>query len=234
MIDGDSNREYLGLLIETDALVKMLHDSRFTIVDTRSNEEYIRGHIPNSVNVPNNTIKAQDNPTHVMQGGELSSLMLSLGINDNTHVIAYDDNFGLNATRLWWVLEYSGHTACSILDGGWVKWVNEEKEISAAIPDISGDGTFTTKLKDEVFCDIDRLKRSIKDESVFLWDVRSEAEYAGDNARNNNRVGHVPGAINLEWLNSVDNSTHVFKSTRDIRNMFLDIGIDLSKEIITY
>lgn len=230
----EPKQEHLGLLIGTDELVQLVNDSRFTIVDTRSREEYNSGHIPNSVNIPNNTVKGQDDPVHVMQGEELISLMLSLGIKDDTHVIAYDDNLGLNATRLWWVLDYNGHAACSVLDGGWVKWIKEEKEVTTQVPEVSGDGSFTIRLNPEMFCDIDRLKRSINNDSIALWDVRSDAEYTGDNTRNNNRVGHIPGAINLEWLNSVDRTTHEFKSRSDIRDMLLDRGIDLNKEIITY
>ena len=118
MVGYEPKQEYLGLLIDTDELAQLVNDSRFTIVDTRSHEEYILGHVPNSVNIPNNTVKGQSDPVHVMQGEELISLMLSLGIKEDTHDIAYDGNFGMSATRLWWVLDYNGHSVLSLMVGG--------------------------------------------------------------------------------------------------------------------
>ena len=48
---------------------------------------------------------------------------------DETHVIAVDHMGGQFATRLWWALTYYGHDDVSVLDGGWNRWVEEDRPI---------------------------------------------------------------------------------------------------------
>ena len=49
----------------------------------------------------------------------------SLGIGDDTLVVAYDNNMSLHAARFWWTQSYYGHRNVKVLDGGWRGWVSE-------------------------------------------------------------------------------------------------------------
>ena len=57
--------------------------------------------------------------------------MATRGIGDASHVVVYDHMGGQFATRLWWSLVYYGHDAVSVLDGGWNRWVEEGRPVSA-------------------------------------------------------------------------------------------------------
>ncbi len=51
-----------------------------------------------------------------------------LGIDENTHVVVYDNNerYGmLAAPRVWWTFRVFGHDKVSIMDGGLPKWLKE-------------------------------------------------------------------------------------------------------------
>ncbi|GIT02137.1 MAG: hypothetical protein CM1200mP27_07620 [Chloroflexota bacterium] len=56
----------------------------------------------------------------------------------------------------------------------------------------------------------------------MVWDVRSDGEWDGSNSRGNKRVGHVPGAVHLEWFNLMDSETNEFKSAADIRRILTE------------
>ena len=48
-----------------------------------------------------------------------------LGIASGVQVVAYDQENGMFASRLWWLLRWLGHDAVAVLDGGFKKWTAE-------------------------------------------------------------------------------------------------------------
>src|SRR5574342_46464 len=117
------------LLAETAWLEQHLNDADLRIVDLRSQEAYAAGHIPGAVWLDG---KRLDDPEtgYVPKPQGFAALMGSLGIGDHTQVVAYDDQGGLWATRLWWALDYYRHTKAKVLDGGWNKWTGEGRRNS--------------------------------------------------------------------------------------------------------
>ena len=76
---------------------------------------------------------------------------------------------------------------------------------------------------------------NIKDlRGVIIWDVRSKEEYTGENDRGNKFKGHIPGATHLEWLNLVDETTHLLKPAKELLSLLRDHGITKDKRIHSY
>src|SRR5215831_16673739 len=47
-----------------------------------------------------------------------------MGIDSQCQVVAYDDAGGnMAAVRLWWLLQWAGHDAVAVLDGGFKEWL---------------------------------------------------------------------------------------------------------------
>ena len=44
-------------------------------------------------------------------------------LTGNIQVVAYDQNTGMFASRLWWLLRWLGHDAVAVLDGGLARWL---------------------------------------------------------------------------------------------------------------
>ncbi|MBI2855322.1 MAG: sulfurtransferase [Chloroflexi bacterium] len=234
MFSQGSERGLPGLLVDTDWLYQHLHDPKLRVVDTGPNSRYADSHVPGAINIPHNYIKDANDSTHVMPPGQFADIMGRLGISDDTHVIAYDDNDSLHAARLWWVLDYYGHSHCSVLDGGWVKWLAEGRPVSTEVPAFSASAPFTPVPNPDVFCSIDHLKGCVGNEGTIVWDVRSWEEHTGENPRSNKRAGHVPGAVHMEWRDVIDPETHTFRPIEEIRPMLLGAGITPDKEVITH
>src|SRR5690348_11555442 len=50
---------------------------------------------------------------------ELAHTLSRLGIDSRCQVVAYDESGGyMAASRLWWLLQWAGHPAAAVLDGG--------------------------------------------------------------------------------------------------------------------
>ena len=134
-------------IVSTDLLASHLDD--WAIVDCRfdlQNEHWGRdqhrlAHIPGAVYASLNADLS--GPPGPGNGGRhplpaidaLAATLGRLGIDRTTQVVAYDQDAGSYASRLWWLLRYLGHDASAVLDGGWAKWLREGK------PTRSGDET---------------------------------------------------------------------------------------------
>ena len=81
---------------------------------------------------------------------------------------------------------------------------------------------------------VDELKAACSHDDAIIWDVRSDEEWDGSEARGNKRAGHIPGAVHLEWFNLMDRDTHRFKPPGEIRSILAEAGITPDKSAYTY
>jgi thiosulfate/3-mercaptopyruvate sulfurtransferase len=222
------------MLAYTDWLAAHLEDSNIRLVDCDNRDAYRRAHLPSAITFRgNHYLKEKEGALHIMGPQQFAETMGALGIGDDTLVIAYDGFSGLYATRLWWALNYYGHTQVKVLNGGWDTWLAEGRPVTNAVPRPS-QATFTPRIHDEFIARWDYVHDSIGHADRTLLDVRSDEEWTGVNARGTKRGGRIPGAVHLEWLNYVDSTTKQFKPARELQAMFDQVGVKPESEIITY
>ena len=58
--------------------------------------------------------------------------MSAAGIGPGMRVVAYDDQAGAMAARLWYLLRAYGHDAVAVLDGGLPKWTAEGRPVETS------------------------------------------------------------------------------------------------------
>ena len=109
----------LALIIEPDELEKHLNDDDLLIVDLCKHSQYLQLHIPGAVFLDYGHITAISKPTLGLLPDEqqFSHILSTLGMTENTHVVAYDDEGGGKAARLIWTLHAAGITKTSLLNG---------------------------------------------------------------------------------------------------------------------
>jgi thiosulfate/3-mercaptopyruvate sulfurtransferase len=232
-----TGREYARpeLLVDPDWVDAHQNAPNVVIVDADVEAGYLRGHIPGAVLVPDNYEKDPDTGrVHIMPPDQFAAMCQGLGIGDDTLVVAYDNNQSLYAARLWWALNYYGHTSVKVLNGGWRSWVKEGRAISFDRPRPAANVEFTPRVNDSIMARVDELKANCSLDDVVVWDVRSDGEYDGSNSRGNQRVGHIPGAAHLEWFNVMDRDTQRFRPAAEIRRLLTEKGITPDKRVYTY
>ena len=209
-------------------------DPNVVIVDCEVEAAFARGHIPGSVLVPDNYEKNPDTGRlHLMNPEQFKAMCEGLGIGDDSLVITYDHSRSLTAARLWWALNTYGHTNTKILNGGWRAWINHGGAVDfgrAAKQDV----TFNPKYDDSNLATVEDLKQACQIGDSIIWDVRSDGEWDGSNSRGNKRMGHVPGAVHLEWFNLLDSETNEFKPEAEILRILTEHGITPDKNVYTY
>ncbi|MEM9954161.1 MAG: sulfurtransferase [Chloroflexota bacterium] len=223
------------LLVSTDWLAEYLNDDKVKIVDIRGHvlpaseppphyfshhDDYIESHIPNAVFVDwTSDIVEPDSPTYDIANPErYADLMSKLGIDDTSQVIVYDDANGMFAARFWWTMQYYGHQAVAVLDGGWQKWLADGHPISNEVPEVEA-GTFTPVINNKL-----RATRLMIERDVLqLIDVRSSKEFDGEASRAK-RMGHIPNAINMPRKTFLT-AEGTLKSPDNLQAMFVESGI---------
>ena len=225
--------EYLA---EPDWVAARLDAPGVVILDCNNQDAWQRGHIPGAVVVPDNWAKDPDtNRQHIMTPAQFQAMAEGLGIGDDTTVVTYDHAQGLTAARMWWAFRYYGHRQVKVLNGGWRGWVAAGHTVSFDRPRPPAAVTFTPQADPSFIATGDELKAACTLDNVVVWDVRSAAEWDGTAANyRNRRVGHIPGAVHLEWFHLVDRHTHRFKPAAEIRRILAEHGITPDKTAYSY
>ncbi len=221
------------ILIETDWLAEHLEDKDMDIriVDLRPKEEYDKGHVKNAVHLNHIDITGDEKVKRTYPPQNTADVLGALGIERNTLVIVYDDNSGHYAARLFWVLEYLGHKKAAILNGGFRKWVKENRGLTKEVPIIE-KMRFVPEIDNSRLATAKEIVGKLSNSDVVMLDVRSPDEYEGKWVRAR-RGGHIPGAINIEWKKSVKED-QTFKPAEELLEMFSRRGVTGDKEIITH
>lgn len=227
--------EYVGreMIVDGGWLQAHLGDPNLRIVDCGSEAAYRRAHIPGAVWSAKHPYKNPENTQHVMEPAQFAAAMAELGIGDDSDVLAYATEGSVSAGRLWWCLSYFGHTRVRVLDGGWELWLKEGRPITMAEPK-PAPARFTPRVDESLLATGDYLLEALSRPDVVILDVRSDGEWAGTGGARNNRTGHIPGSVHLEWTNSVTpDGLRSLKPADELREMFEACGITPEKEVIT-
>ncbi len=221
------------LLLETDQLAAKLQQPGIRILDLRTREKFQAGHIPGAVHFDTALLKDPVEKLFAPTPANVAKVMGDHGISNETAVIAYDDSGGLWAARLWWVLDYYGHTKAQVVNGGWNKWAKEDRARETTATPLS-PATFTPRLNEKVFCALDYLQSATSRQDVVIVDARTAGEYNGADVRAS-RGGHVPNAVNIDYQRNLTNDdVKAWKSAGELRSMYESAGVTPGKEIITY
>jgi thiosulfate/3-mercaptopyruvate sulfurtransferase len=221
-------------LVETDWLALHLNERNLRIVDMRnSQEQSAAGHIPGAIHLAVNQIRlALKEPGFMIPPDyEVEKILGQLGITGETMVVAYDDQGGLNASRLFFTLDYVGHGKMALLNGGLTKWVAEGRALSKEVPQVA-----TTEYR--VHPDTRRVSSArwivanLGKPNLSLVDSRSPKEFRGEDVRAK-RGGHIPGAANIEWTQNLT-ADKTFKSADELLNLYEKAGVTKDKTTVTY
>lgn len=243
-------------LVSTDWLAEHMDDPDLRVVDIRgyvdkdtrddgyqqaiyrgAREEFDAAHIPGAIYVdwtaditdPDDPVPAQLAPPE-----EFAGLMSSLGISDATRVVIYDHTGGQFATRLWWALLYYGHDEAYVLDGGWNKWIAEERPTTDEEPEPE-PAEFTPRPRPRWRADAGQALAASESGDALLLDARDRSQYTGE-VRRGSRGGRIPGANHLHADALKDPETGTFLSRGELEQLTREAGVpeDRDAPVVAY
>ena len=203
------------------------------VAQVTSSEAYAAGHVPGAVHVgPGDLVSGIPPATGRLPNGDaLTTLFRRIGYTHGTEVVTLDDEGGGWAGRLAWTLDIIGNRTWRYLDGGLAAWVAAGLPIDRAPVDATPSDVEITVDTGPIAEAEDIIPR-LQDQDLVIWDCRSAGEFAG-HRRAAVRVGHIPGAVNLDWLEVMDGERNL-RLVEDLEALLAKKGIVPERDVITH
>src|SRR5438552_10151299 len=179
-------------LVDTGALAARLGDQALAIIDCRYNldneawgaREYRSAHIPGAAYAHLGHdlagAKTGTNGRHPLPDvNALRRTFGRLGIARDIQVVAYDQDTGMYASRLWWLLRWFGHDAVAVLDGGFAKWIAEGRPVSTRAT-ARDAAAFHPAFRTDMTVTIDEVAAHAHDAGWRVIDSRAPERYRGE------------------------------------------------------
>jgi thiosulfate/3-mercaptopyruvate sulfurtransferase len=199
----------------------------------RSVADYDAGHIPGAHFVPLSSIVVERDgiPNELPPVAVLDSVFEAAGVSDDSRVVVYGDMGGLSAARAFFTLDYLGHPP-AVLNGGIEAWRAAGKRVETAVPG-ARRGTFTPRPRPELIVDAEWVRTHSADSTVALIDARPPEQFSGaQTAAGVTRPGHIPGARNVFWRNTLVSETNpVLRSPEVLRALFRLAGARFASDV---
>ncbi len=232
-------------LVETDWLQQHLLEPQMRVLDCTvfleinpdtgerkaesGRSEWEKAHIPGSVFADIlNDLSETDNPQFPMQMPTAEKFAVSmgeLGVGDDTAVVLYDSRGNMWAARVWWMLRAFGFENAGVLNGGWSKWVAEDRPISSETTKVT-PATFTPKPRPELIASKQDVLQEIDQGGSCILNALSPDDF--NNAR-------IPSSTNVPAVGgAVDPETMTYRPPKSLRQLFSDAGAMDDRRVITY
>jgi thiosulfate/3-mercaptopyruvate sulfurtransferase len=231
------------VLVETAWLAEHLSDPNVRVaeVDYDPAANYAVGHIPGAVLFDwkkdiNDPVRRE-----LLSKEQLEAVFGAAGIGDKTWVVLYGDFNNWFAAFAFWAFRYYGVQNLKLLNGGRKKWLLEDRPVTKESPSYPST-TFRAAGPDRRL----RVYREDVQASLGKWekvlvDVRGPKEYSGEilappeyPTEHAQRGGHIPGAKNIPWGQTVNDADGTFKTREQIEALYASKGVTADKEVITY
>jgi thiosulfate/3-mercaptopyruvate sulfurtransferase len=204
-------------IITCHEAVRHLEDPAWIYVDCRANmadqeyghREYCQAHLPGAVyaglddDLSGPVIPGRTGRHPLPSREQLIALFAHLGISSTSQVVVYDEQAGqMAAARLWWLLKWAGHDAVAVLDGGFQQW-QAMKLPTGAGAHHNPPAPFTARFQDRLLVTADDVSAVLGNPDSVLVDSRAADRYRGENEIIDPVAGHIPGAINAPFAESI-------------------------------
>jgi thiosulfate/3-mercaptopyruvate sulfurtransferase len=183
----------------------VLLDCGFDLADTAAGERaYAAGHLPGAIyaHLDRDLSGAKTGPGPGSNGRhplpERAALAATLGrwgVVPGAQVVCCDDHGGVYAARAWWLLQWMGHGAVAVLDGGRAAWLaagglldTAPAAITAAPPYPERAPAMPTVDATTLLGQLERLGQRP------LLDARAPERFRGEVEPLDPVAGHIPGA----------------------------------------
>jgi thiosulfate/3-mercaptopyruvate sulfurtransferase len=234
------------VLIEPNEFAELLEADNVVFIDTREPEQFIAGHIPGAVNIPEifSFLTESSNQTIEEIVTVFSELFGAAGLSGGQRAVIYEQSMdsGLGQScRGYFLLKVMGYPHASILHGGLDAWINLEFPVTreAIIPapklfpvhsDIS-----------EIIVDTQGMLAALENPKIIKLDVRDFDEWLGISSSPYGvnycpRKGRIPQARWLEWYRMMKPGPNgpVFKNRKEILAECRTVGISEDTPVILY
>ncbi|MFK7694933.1 sulfurtransferase [Paenibacillus sp. HJGM_3] len=232
-------------IVQASWLTEHLQDPNLVVADCRfalgqplsGRADYDREHLPGAVYFD---LDRQLSAPVTEHGGRhplpdlnaFAAVLSEAGIGPSTTVVAYDDQGGAMASRLWWLLRYVGHEQVYLLDGGFSAWKAAGYPVtSEATAPRAASEVYPVQPQAAMLLRVEDIRARLGRPGVTLIDSREAPRYRGEVEPIDAKAGHIPGAKNRFWKAALDEQGR-WRDAAGQADRFRDLDPD--GEIVVY
>lgn len=210
------------------ATVEDVKTGKALVIDARRAPAYSEGHIPGAVWVDIfDHHWADSTPRGVkLFVWQMREVMRRAGVSNSKRVIVYEEDSGMLAARVVWILDWLGHMDVALLDGGMKAWVAAGGEVTKAAVEVERTA-WEPKPDSSKVATMDGIKKALG--KVKVVDTRSPEEHAGTLVRAA-RWGTIPGAIPIHYVENLRGGK--FKPASELKAMYEKAGVRPANEVV--
>ena len=222
-----------ALLIDAPELTERIGQHQVLVVDARPASAFAAGHLPGAVHLDVFGMSLIDTRPAPLAAYEwmVAHLCELRGITRDRPVVVYEEDSGMRAARIVWLLQVLGHPDARMLDGGVRRWRAQAGPLvrEAVEPEPTN---LVVERHPERLATVDDVVAALGRDDVTIVDTRSRAEHTGELVRAA-RGGAIPGSIHLEWTRNLAPDGR-YRPGGELRAMYGRAGVSPDREVITY
>jgi thiosulfate/3-mercaptopyruvate sulfurtransferase len=233
-----------GPVVSTQWLSEHLSDPSVCVVDAtvhlpdtgrNAREEYLSEHIPGALFFDLERIADPENPLprKFPPRERFAQEVGALGIDNHTHVVAYDTLGLYSAARVWWLFRHYGYDDVSVLDGGLKAWKAEKCPLEAGEAKAPAAKKFVPGKERNLLALWPDVLKASKDRDTQILDARTAGRFAGTEQDRypGTRPGHIPNSRNLYWANLLEPESRKLLPVDEIRQRLQKAGIEPDRPV---
>lgn len=214
------------------------------IVDVRPESDYLEARIPGAliVDVASLSAPKDDGVVNMLRPvEEVAADLYQAGLDPEKTTVIYgafaEPSDMLNTARLFWILEAMGWEDVHVLDGGFPRWLAEERDTATGpAPEVTPPANPpAAKLVRQRIATKEDVRRIQEEGGARLVDARGAAYHDGSQQSDSvQRAGRIPGSVNLPGAEFVDFEGLSFLSQEGIQGKLGEGGVDSDTPTVTY
>lgn len=226
-------------IIEAGELLAKWESEHIRVIDFRERVAFEQEHIPNAQPMWRSDIEDKEHhvPGMMASKPEMEQLLTDLGLSASDTLILYDDQAGVNAARLWWVLRTYGFNQVRLLNGGLQSWKDARGPLGSEWETLPANRfEFPPEEALHLRIDNDELASLMTGEDWTLIDARTAEEYSGKRMKKGaQNAGRIPGSVHIDWADAVDyHGTKKFLTPEKLQAAYRELPEDKSAPVVVY
>ena len=174
-------------------------------------EQFEAQHIAGAGFADINTDLSSHDPAVAVNGGRhplpsrehFAAWLGRMGVGHHTQVVVYDRQ-GMNfCGRLWWMLQWCGHEAVAVLDGGLQAWVAVGGQVESGASVAAPARVFELRPSLVTLLHTSDVYAALGKPTQTILDARAPARFRGETEPFDPVAGHIPGALNRPFNSNI-------------------------------
>lgn len=228
-------------VVSRDWLEERLHAPGLSIVDGSwyfpprdARDEHDAAHIPGAVFFDQDEVVDPDSdlPHALPDALTFERHVSAMGISEDDTIVVYDGPGMFSAPRVWWLFRVMGAKHVFVLDGGFDRWKQEGRPVTAE-PTRIAPCVFKARLDKARVARLADMRRIVSDGESQIADARPPGRFSGTEPepRAGMRSGHMPGAKNVPTA-TLSRDGELLPPA-ELKSVLENAGLDLGKPVVT-